>query len=65
MDIEKVKKNFKWDPSRGDYSKGYVSYERTVQRKKYLRNVFLVALYIILLIAVVVLLFLKFQDQPK
>lgn len=62
MDIEKLKQSYKWDPSKGDYSKNYVSYERSVQRKKYLRKLLLTSIYVILLIAVVLLLFLKFID---
>ena len=37
MDLEKVKQNYKWDPSRGDYSKSFVSYERRVQKKKHIK----------------------------
>jgi len=51
MDLEKVKKNYKWDPMRGDYSKSYVSYERRIQKKKQTRNLLLIILYILILIA--------------
>ncbi len=60
MDLEKVKKNYKWDPMRGDYSKSYVSYERRIQKKKQLRNILLVSLYIVLLIASIVVLYVSF-----
>lgn len=50
MDLEKVKKNYKWDPMRGDYSKSYVSYERRIQKKKQTRNLLLTILYVLILI---------------
>ncbi len=61
MDIEKVKQNYKWDPSRGDYSKSFVSYERRVQRKKQITTGLLTALYVILLIAGIVMIYMKFK----
>lgn len=57
MDIEKVKKNYKWDPMRGDYSKSYVSYERRIQKKKQTRNLLLTILYILILIASIYLIY--------
>ncbi|HMS66366.1 MAG TPA: hypothetical protein PKD83_14070 [Ignavibacteria bacterium] len=62
MDFEKIKKDFNWDPSQGDYSKNQVSYERSVQKKKDKRSVFMIALYVILLLAVVVLVYLKIES---
>lgn len=61
MDIEKVKQNYKWDPSRGDYSKSFVSYERRVQRKKQIATGLLILLYVILLIAGIIMIYLKFK----
>ena len=57
MDLEKVKKNYKWDPMRGDYSKSYVSYERRIQKKKQIRNLLLTILYILILIASIYLIY--------
>jgi hypothetical protein len=57
MDLEKVKKNYKWDPMRGDYSKSYVSYERRMQKKKQTRNLLLTILYVLILIASIYLIF--------
>jgi hypothetical protein len=57
MDLEKVKKNYKWDPMRGDYSKSYVSYERRIQKKKQTRNLLLTILYILILIASIYLIY--------
>ncbi|HMS33047.1 MAG TPA: hypothetical protein PKC91_03090 [Ignavibacteria bacterium] len=57
MDIEKVKKNYKWDPMRGDYSKSYVSYERRLQKKKQTRNLLLTILYVLILIASIYLIY--------
>ncbi len=57
MDLEKVKKNYKWDPMRGDYSKSYVSYERRLQKKKQTRNLLLTILYVVILIASIYLIY--------
>ncbi len=57
MDLERVKRTYKWDPKAGDYSKSYVSYERRLQRKKQLIKTLLTILYIIILIAGVVIIF--------
>lgn len=57
MDLEKVKKNYKWDPMRGDYSKSYVSYERRLHKKKQTRNLLLTILYILILIASIYLIY--------
>ena len=57
MDLEKVKKNYKWDPMRGDYSKSYVSYERRIQKKKQTRNLLLTILYILILVASIYLIY--------
>ncbi len=57
MDIEEIKKNYKWDPMGGDYSKSYVSYERSIQRKKRIRNTLLILLYVSVLIAGIIVLF--------
>jgi len=61
MDIEKIKKSSKWDPSRGDYSKSHVSYERRINKRKRTRNFLLTLLYIVILIVSVILLYLKFK----
>ncbi|MEO8664022.1 MAG: hypothetical protein ABI462_00885 [Ignavibacteria bacterium] len=61
MDLEKVKKNYKWDPMGGDYSKSYVSYERRIHKRKRIRNLFLITLYIGALIAAVVILYNTFK----
>ncbi|MDZ4711391.1 MAG: hypothetical protein SGI89_03590 [bacterium] len=61
MDLEKVKKNYKWDPMRGDYSKSYVSYERRIYRRKKIRNVSLTILYIIILIVSIIVIYQKFK----
>lgn len=60
MDIEKVKKSFEWDPSRGDYSKSHVSYERRILQKKYKKRIYFLILYMILIILAVIILFVKF-----
>lgn len=57
MDLEKIKKNFDWDPEKGDYSKSDVSYERRMQTRKRLRTVVLKILYILILIVSIYLLF--------
>ncbi len=57
MDLEKIKKNFDWDPLKGDYSKSNVSYERRLQTKKRIRNLVLTILYVLLLIVSIYLLF--------
>lgn len=61
MDLEKVKKNYKWDPMRGDYSKSFVSYERRLHRKKQIRNILFISLYIIALAASIIILYKKFK----
>jgi len=61
MDIDKVKKHYKWDPYAGDYSKSYVSYERRQIRKKQLRNSFLVTLYIVILIVAIIAIYNYFD----
>jgi hypothetical protein len=61
MDLEKVKSNYKWDPSRGDYPKGYISYERRINKKKQLKRFFFVSLYVILLIASIILVYMKIK----
>lgn len=55
MDLDKIKKSYDWDPSKGDYSKNHVSYERKLLRKKQMRNFLLLVLYLILLIAAVII----------
>ena len=47
MDLEKVKNSYKWDPSAGDYSKSYVSYERKISSKKKSRKFILTLVYIL------------------
>lgn len=59
MDVDKIKKNNKWDPLKGDYSKSYISYERNLERKKHIRNRLLTILYITLLIASVVIVYMS------
>lgn len=61
MDLEKTKKNYKWDPSRGDYSKSYVSYERRILERKHRKRFYLIILYIFLIIITVTVLFIKFN----
>lgn len=61
MDLEKVKKNYKWDPNRGDYSKSYVSYERRMYRRKKIRNTFLILLYVLILAASIFFIYRKFK----
>jgi len=61
MDIEKIKESSKWDPSSGDYSKSHVSYERRLNKKKRTRNFLLTLLYIVILIASIILIYLKFK----
>lgn len=61
MDIEKTRKAFKWDPSRGDYSKSYVSYERKQMKKKQLRNTILTVLYALIIIVAVILIYSHFD----
>ena len=61
MDLEKIKKNYKWDPMGGDYSKSYVSYERRIHKRKRIRNLLLIALYIVALIAGIVILYKTFK----
>jgi hypothetical protein len=62
MDFEKVKNDFNWDPSQGDYSKNQVSYERSLQKKKDKKSAFMIALYVLLLIFAVVLVYLKIES---
>lgn len=59
MDVDKIKKNNKWDPLKGDYSKSYISYERNLERKKQIRNKLLTILYIVILITSVVIVYLN------
>jgi hypothetical protein len=61
MDLEKTKKNYKWDPMRGDYSKSYVSYERRMYRRKKFRHLMFIILYVIILIVSIFLLYNKFK----
>lgn len=61
MDLDKVKQNYKWDPSRGDYPKSFVSYERRIQKKKHIKSAVLTLLYVILLITGIVMIYLKFK----
>ena len=60
MDLEKVKDNYKWDPMAGDYSKSYVSYERKIIKQKQTRTYILTTLYIVILVAIVIIIFVKF-----
>lgn len=50
MDLEKIKKNFEWDPTKGDYEKDDVYYERRLLRKKKIRNLVFTILYILFLL---------------
>ncbi len=61
MDIDKVKKQYKWDPYSGDYSKSYVSYERRMLRKKQIRNTLLIGMYIVLLVIAIILVYNYFD----
>ncbi|HMQ69653.1 MAG TPA: hypothetical protein PKA90_15365 [Ignavibacteria bacterium] len=60
MDLEKVKNSYKWDPMGGDYSKSYVSYERKEIKKKKIRGLLFTSLYVVLLVIIVIVLFVKF-----
>ena len=60
MDIEKIKKNYSWDPAVGDYSKDYVAGERRMQRRKKNRKLLFTMLYIALLISAIVILYRTF-----
>lgn len=62
MDFEKVKSDFNWDPSHGDYSKNQVSYERSLQKKKEKKSAFMLIIYILLLISAVILVYLKIES---
>jgi hypothetical protein len=57
MDLEKAKKDYNWDPMKGDYTKSYISYERRMLRRKQIRNRLLILLYIILLIASIIIVY--------
>ncbi|MEO8210197.1 MAG: hypothetical protein ABI840_06525 [bacterium] len=57
MDLEKVKKNYKWDPTKGDYAKEDVSYERRMSRRKQLRNRVLLIFYLVLLIVSIIIVY--------
>jgi hypothetical protein len=61
MDLDKVRKQYKWDPYSGDYSKSYVSYERRQVRRKQIRNSLLVALYAAILIIAIIALYRYFD----
>ncbi len=61
MDIERIKKSFKWDPSEGDYSKSHVSYERKLNKRKQTRAFLLKILYILILIVSIILIYRKFK----
>jgi hypothetical protein len=61
MDLEKVRKHYKWDPYSGDYSKSYVSYERRMLRRKQLRNTLLIGLYAVLLAVAIILIYRYFD----
>lgn len=50
MDLEKIKKNFEWDPAKGDYEKNDVYLERRLLKKKKNRNLILTILYILFLL---------------
>ena len=41
MDIEKIKKSYKWDPTKGDYTKSDLSIERRLQKRKQNQNHFM------------------------
>lgn len=61
MDLEKTKKQYKWDPYSGDYSKSYVSYERRQLRRKQFRNTMLVALYVVILVVAIIAIYTYFD----
>lgn len=61
MDIEKIKKVYKWDPSKGDYSKSYVHYEKKRNRKKRMRSVLFKIVYLLILTGSIIVIYLKFQ----
>ena len=44
----------------GDYSKSYVSYERKIIKQKQTRTYILTTLYIVILVAIVIIIFVKF-----
>ena len=60
MDLEKVKNSYKWDPMGGDYSKSYVSYERRIVKRNQSKKILLTTTYIIVLVAIVTVIFIKF-----
>lgn len=57
MDLEKVKKTYKWDPMRGDYSKSHVSYERRIQKRKQTISTIFKIFFILAIIAGVVIIY--------
>ncbi len=61
MDIENIKKNYKWDPLGGDYSKSYASYERRISRRKKNRNLLFISFYIVVLVAGIIVLYKTFK----
>ena len=61
MDLEKVKKNYEWDPLKGDYTKHDVYEERRLLKKKEIRNKVFTVLYVLILIISIIITFLSFN----
>lgn len=61
MDKEKLKHTYKWDPSLGDYSKSYTSYEKRILEKEQKKRSYLITGFILILIISVIILLVKFN----
>lgn len=61
MDIEKIKQNSNWDPSRGSYSGKDASRERRFYKRKRISKFLLITLYTLILIIVIFILYKKFK----
>lgn len=61
MDKEKLKHNYKWDPSLGDYSKSHISYEKRILEKEQKKRFYLIIGFVLVLILSVVILLVKFN----
>ena len=61
MDLEKVKKNYEWDPHKGDYTKLDVYEERKLLKKKEIRNKVITVLYVLILIISIIVTVLSFN----
>lgn len=63
MDLEKVKKNYGWDPLKGDYTKHDVYEERKILRKRKIRNTILTVIYIAILIISIFITYFQFYKS--